>query len=113
MNAILPLLICCMSAWGIGSPSALNRACREDVIRIAGADDNKVELNTATLEEIEQLPGMDEDGAKSIIAHRPYKMLSDLKKADLSAREILLITPLVSVKEPVKKAANQPSISNP
>ena len=69
----------------------------------AASDDNRVDLNTASEQELEQLPGMDEAGAKSIIANRPYASVQELKKADLSAREIVLITPLVTVKPPAKK----------
>ena len=58
----------------------------------------KVDLNTATADELAQLPGVGPATAKKIIAGRPYKSIDDLKAAGISDATIAKITPLVDVK---------------
>ena len=57
-----------------------------------------VDLNTATLTELEEVPGVGSAYAKRIIAHRPYSTVSDLSKAGISAGSLAKIMPLVTVK---------------
>ena len=57
----------------------------------------KVDLNTASEKEIEDLPGVGPATAKRIIAARPYASVSDLSKAGLSAKKIEKITPMATV----------------
>lgn len=59
----------------------------------------KVELNTATAEQLQELPGIGEAYAKKIIAARPYKSVEDLSKAGIPAATIKKISSLVVVKE--------------
>ena len=56
----------------------------------------KVDVNTATQEQLEALPGVGEAYAKKIVAGRPYSSVADLSKAGLPASTIDKITPLVS-----------------
>ena len=42
----------------------------------------KVNINTATSQEIEKLPGVGIKTAEKIIKGRPYKSISDLEKVD-------------------------------
>jgi NAD-dependent DNA ligase len=72
-----------------------------------------VNLNTATLAELEKLPGVGETTAKKIVAGRPYKAVADLSKARVSAKTIGQITPLVSVGEAQVPAALGSSASSP
>jgi hypothetical protein len=58
---------------------------------------SKVDLNTATQKELENLPGIGPATAKKILAGRPYSSVSDLSRAGVSKRQIEKITPLVSV----------------
>jgi competence protein ComEA len=59
----------------------------------------KVDLNTATAEELDAIPGVGPATAKKIIAGRPYKSVGDLKGAGISESEIAKIEPYVHVKK--------------
>jgi DNA uptake protein ComE-like DNA-binding protein len=62
----------------------------------AGGADTKVDLNTASEQQLENLPGVGPATAKKIIAGRPYSSASDLSKAGVSAATIKKISPLVT-----------------
>ncbi len=57
----------------------------------------KIDLNSATAMELEELPGIGEATSKKIIDNRPYKSVEDLKKAGLTAAKIAKLEPLVSM----------------
>jgi hypothetical protein len=70
------------------------------------ASAQRVDLNTATAKELEELPGVGPATAKKIIAGRPYAAVADLAKAGVPAKTITQITPLVTVSA---SAASTPS----
>ena len=56
-----------------------------------------VDLNTASEQDLVDLPGIGPALAKKIIAGRPYSSVSDLSKASVPERTIKKITPMVTV----------------
>jgi DNA uptake protein ComE-like DNA-binding protein len=56
-----------------------------------------VDINSASLKDLEALPGVGAATAKKIVAGRPYASVGDLAKAGVSKATIEKITPLVSV----------------
>jgi len=57
----------------------------------------KVDINSASVKDLEALPGVGAATAKKIVAGRPYASVADLSKAGISASTIAKITPLVTV----------------
>ena len=55
-----------------------------------------MDLNSASEQQLESLPGVGPATAKKIIAGRPYSSVNDLSKAGVSASTIKKITPLVT-----------------
>ena len=57
----------------------------------------KIDLNTATAEQLQELPGIGASYAKKLIARRPYTSIKDLSKTGIPASTIVKIKPLVEV----------------
>jgi len=72
----------------------------------------KIDINSATEKELEELPGVGSATAKKIVAGRPYASVGDLSKAGVPAKTIDKITPLVSV-GPAAAAAPAPASPAP
>ena len=70
----------------------------------AAKKSSKVDLNTATQQELEALPGVGEATAKKIIAGRPYSSVGDLSKAGVPASTIDKISSMVTVSKSRAKA---------
>jgi Helix-hairpin-helix motif len=70
----------------------------------------KIDINSASEKELEELPGVGSATAKKIVAGRPYGAVGDLAKAGVPAKTIDKITPLVSV-GPAAAAASAPPAS--
>jgi DNA uptake protein ComE-like DNA-binding protein len=63
----------------------------------ATADQPLIDLNAASDQDLETLPGVGPATAKKIIAGRPFTAVSDLKKAGLTDKQIAKIQSLVTV----------------
>ncbi|HSP94601.1 MAG TPA: helix-hairpin-helix domain-containing protein [Thermoanaerobaculia bacterium] len=79
--------------------------CLPSAALAAKAKAAKIDLNTATQKELEDLPGVGEATAKKIIAGRPYSSVGDLEKAGVSKATIDKIRPLVTASKSSAKAA--------
>ena len=78
----------------------------------AASSGAKVDLNTASEKDLEDLPGVGAATAKKIIAGRPYSSVDDLSKAGLSARVISKIAPLATVSGGGATAAAAPKAAS-
>jgi DNA uptake protein ComE-like DNA-binding protein len=62
----------------------------------APAHAEKIDINSATADELDELPGVGPATAEKIIKGRPYKTGEDLVKAGVSQKEVDKITPLIT-----------------
>ncbi len=79
-------------ALGLTLASALPAAAARHA-----AQSGPVDINTASQQLLESLPGVGAATAKKIIAGRPYASVADLAKAGVRAKTIEKITPLVTI----------------
>ncbi len=74
----------------------------------------KVDLNSASESDLNNLPGVGPATTKKIIAGRPYSSVDDLKKAGLTAKQIDKIRDLTTVSGAAATSATaKPSASTP
>jgi competence protein ComEA len=64
-----------------------------------------IDLNNASQQELETLPGIGKISAGKIIAGRPYASINDLTKAGIPEKNLDIIKPLVTINPPTKTAA--------
>ena len=72
-----------------------------------------VDLNTASLKELEELPGVGEATAKKIVAGRPYSSVDDLSKAGVSKSTIEKLRPSATVSAAAARAPAAPPQAAP
>ncbi len=93
---VLRLSAVALFCWAMAFPvlAAQTGAASKAPAASSGA---KVDLNTASEKDLEDLPGVGAATAKKIVSGRPYSSVDDLSKAGLSARVIAKIAPLATV----------------
>jgi len=75
---------------GCASSTLPNRA-------VAAEKSEKVDINSASVKDLEELPGVGPATAKKIVAGRPYAAVEDLARASVPAATIEKLRPLVTV----------------
>lgn len=73
----------------------------------AKTDKERLDLNSATATELQELPGVGEATAKKIVDGRPYRTVDDLAKAGIPERTIEKIKPLVIAHRPASAPAEK------
>ena len=66
-------------------------------VAAASSAAGKVDLNSASVKDLDSLPGVGDATAKKIIAGRPYSSVGDLSKSGIPAATVKKISPLVTV----------------
>src|SRR4051812_7155441 len=100
MNIRYPKLILILSLFlmaGLSSFTATAATTKESDKKAASST-ARIDLNSATAEQLKELPGVGDVTASKIISNRPYTSVRDLSKAGLTENQIAKISPRVSVK---------------
>src|SRR5574337_729613 len=79
------------------------RATVEETHAATKATVRKIDLNTATLRELERLPGFGPELAKRVVQHRPYHKLDEL-----IAKKVLGRKQFARIKEQIRVNSAQP-----
>jgi DNA uptake protein ComE-like DNA-binding protein len=103
---IFLLVVGCLYAFSVFAPKEgtkqSNKPSNSDsklVEQSATSAFQTVNINTATFEELDNIPYVSPALAKSIIAHRPYTVLQDLIKVPgIKERMLEKITPYITLK---------------
>ena len=95
--AVVPLMGAAVVLTGVAIQA--QTAPQKTTAKEKAAATATIDLNKATAEELEELPGVGPATAKKIIAGRPYSKVDDLAKAGVPARVITAIRSKVHVGE--------------
>jgi hypothetical protein len=66
----------------------------------------KLDLNTASLDQLQKLPGINASTAKQIVGGRPYTSVMELEKVGLPKPTIDKVVPMVTVGDAAKEASS-------
>jgi competence protein ComEA len=97
---------------GLSTPAIGQTTKTAPAAKVKKAQDSKkpapkVDLNTATVDELQELPGIGPARAAEIVKARPFKVVGDLKAVrGISDKVYDELAPLVMVSEPAKPVAS-------
>jgi DNA uptake protein ComE-like DNA-binding protein len=91
------------------SSKASKKASKADAAPADASSKGPVDLNTASEQDLIDLPGIGKASAKKIIDNRPYASVSDLSKSGISKATITKITPMVTVSGSAAAAPSKPA----
>ena len=98
-----PLITACAVSLGLAATAVVAQQPKSKV-EIKKAETKKVDVNTATAEELEALPQVGPVNAKKIIDGRPYASVGDLQRV-LNERALEAVRPLVVASRPAPAKA--------
>jgi hypothetical protein len=113
-RSLLPLAIAASLALAQGTTITLGAAAKKTEKSSAGVARSEkpatlVDLNTATEEQLQEVPGIGPAYAKKIVAARPYTTISELSKSGIPASRLEKIMPLVTVKAKAAATTEKPA----
>ena len=96
------------SGMFLALPEFERKAGAEEIVGATQAAVWKTDLNTATLRELEKLPGLGPELAKRVVQHRPYHKLDELiAKKVLGRKQFARIKEQIRV-DPVQQTSKAP-----
>lgn len=99
------LLLLAAAAFAFAASAAPKKS--KDAAASPAAAPAGVDVNTASVKDLEALPGVGAATARKIVANRPYASVADLSRAGVSKKTIDRIAPMVTVSA---ASAGSPSV---
>ena len=93
MIRLVTLLVAVLFAFGVAATPAL---AQKDAPKAGATGSTKIDINSASAEELQKLPGIGEALSKKIVENRPYK-----RKDELVQKKVIPGPTYEKIKDPV------------